>query len=129
MQHDDQRTTQATIERINDASRKLSQASSQAEQAEWAQKIKAYSEELTGQKNRTALTVEAQVPSSSVLPELTRQVEGQFPGVREISYRRDSDGTGRIRVQATKEALPRAQEMLQTFGQHVERAFSASSSQ
>lgn len=125
-QHDEQQ--QYTIERIQDASRKLQSASTQEERNEWAQKIRAYSEELTGQSNKTALTVEAQVPSSSVLPDLTRQVEQSFPGVRSIEYRRDQDGQGRIKVQATKEALPRAKEMLQTFGQHVERAFSSTSS-
>lgn len=120
-----QERQQHAIEKLEHATRKLSQADSPEEQQSWAQQARTYASEIafSKQQSKTALQVEASVSTTEPLRELSEQVDnGRLRGVREITYRRDADGQGRIRISATQEALGQATEVLQTFGQHVERS-------
>lgn len=122
---DTKRSQQQHIEKLQQATRRLSEAESPEEQQGWAQQIRTYAENIASTNSgRTALSVEAVVPSTKPLSELSRQVEeGRLRGVREITYRRDNDGQGRIRITATQEALTQASDVLSTFEDHVKRAF------
>lgn len=120
-----------SIDRMEEATRKLRSSQSPEEQQHWAQEIQTYAEQFSSSKkqSRTGLIVEAAVPSTETVQQLLKQVDqGQLRGVREITYRRDPEGTGRIRVSTTQEALPEATTVLNSFGEEMKRQFSRSSS-
>lgn len=122
-----QQQRQQFVQQIQQASQRLSQTQDPQEQARWAEQVKGYAQALSSQPGKTALTVEVQAPGPQALAQIAEQAD-QLPGVREISYRRDPDGTGRIRIAASQEALTQVTQTLQQVGRHVESAFSRSSS-
>lgn len=125
---DQQQQRQQFVQQIQQATQRLQSAQSPQEQQRWADEVKGAAHALSSQgQGRTALTVEVTAPGPQALAQIAQQAD-QLPGVREISYRRDPDGTGRIRIAATQEALTQVTQTLQQVGRHVESAFSQSPS-
>lgn len=128
-----QQSRQQAVQKLQDASRKLAQAQDPSEQSRWAQEVRQYSDQVSAfsgsaqqRTPRTAITIEAVVPSPETFQELAQQIQST-PGLKEMSYRREG-GTPRVRIQATHEALPQIQQVLEKVGQTVLAAYSGSSS-
>ena len=62
-------------------------------------------------RDRTILTLDAEMPQPDVFPQLASQLQRE-PGVKEVALRRDGSRSSHIRVQATEESLPN---IYQTF--------------
>ena len=116
------------VQQITETARKL-ESSSPDEQRQWAREIRAYADAISGsQTQKTALSVEALVTSPQSIADIAQEIDrGNLPGVREVTYRRDNDGTNKLRVSASQEAMPQVSKVLQTMGRHFEESYSSSS--
>lgn len=108
-----------TVQKMQEVLRQYSENSSPQEQNQWAQSIKQYSDVLTRsyQRNqqKTAFQVETTVSGSQDLQRLAELAE-RTPGVKEITFRREFDGTPKIRISTTHEALPKIRALLSAIG-------------
>lgn len=125
----DTQNQQDTVKQMQEAIQQVSNARSPEEVQEWANRLKSYAQTLSGTRNqKTAFLIDTIAPSSNP-QDLQRFTElyQQHPGVKEVSFHRDADGTPKIRIQATQEAVSRIQELLSQVGQLVSSGSSSGS--
>ncbi len=114
---------QTIIQQVQEATQRLQSASNEQERREWARQVHSLSGQLTSETHKTSFLVEATVPSSQPVAQLAQQIENSplKNGVKEIGFRREQDGTGKLRVSCTQEAMPRINELLQQVGNAVQQ--------
>lgn len=98
------------------------------QQQDWQQQQQ-YQQQLraSGLGNKSPLTIDAIIPSE----QHARQVVQQFTqdeAIREVSYRRETDGTPHVRISLRPEAVSQFRDKVQTLTQAVEQAYSSAAS-
>lgn len=119
---------QQTVRRLQEATQRLSSAQNEQERTQWSQQVKTIARELTGsgRSQKTAVILDAVVPSPDVFHRISRDLQdSQTPGLKEVAFRQEG-GETRIRIQVTPDAYPRIQDVLNRVGQQMQMAYSGS---
>lgn len=127
-QQSQQQQQQQVRQHLQQATERLMQSQDPSEQAQWAQQVRQYADQLSSSGRRsqkTAVSIDAVIPSPESFSQLAQQLQSSTPGLKEVSFRRDGN-TPRIRIQATHEALPRIQQVLNEVGRTVQQAYGGS---
>lgn len=129
-----EQSQQQAVRQLQEATQRLQQSQNPSERAQWAQQVRQHADQIASfsgsgsrQPQKTAISIEATVPSPEAFQQLAQQLSQSTPGLKEVSYRREG-GTPKVRIQATHEALPQIEQVLQQVARTVTQAYSGSSS-
>lgn len=117
------------VQQIDKTARKLQSSTSSDEQRQWARELQTLASQLAtgGPTNRQGISVEAKVSSVQAASDIFTEMDrGTLPGIQEVRYTRQGDGTQKVRVTASEEAIPQASKVLSTMGKHFESSYSSS---